>query len=42
MIYFDDVTTDSWKSIKMINDSFSSKTIKDALIKNVKDYEKKC
>ena len=41
MVYFDDVTLDSWKSIKMINDPLSTKEVKKSLIKSVKDYEKK-
>ena len=41
MVYFDDVTSDSWKSIKMIHDPLSSKEVKDTLIKKVRDYEQR-
>jgi len=41
MVYFDDVKLDSWKSIKMINDPLSVKEIKDTLVRNVRDYEKR-
>lgn len=41
MVYFNDVTPDSWKSIKMINEPLSSKEVKETLIKSVRDYEKR-
>ena len=41
MIYFNDVTLDSWNSIKMINDTLSSKEVKDTLINHVRDYEQR-
>jgi RNase H-fold protein (predicted Holliday junction resolvase) len=39
--YFDDVTSDSWKSIKMISERMSSKAVKNTLVKNVIDYERR-
>jgi len=36
MIYFDDVTPESWKSIKMISKRISTNEIKNTLIDNVK------
>ena len=39
MIYFDDVTDDSWKSIKMIKEPISINNVKNTLIKNIRDYE---
>jgi uncharacterized protein YeeX (DUF496 family) len=41
MTYFNDVTLDSWNVIKMISESLSSEEVKNALIKEVKDYEKR-
>ena len=41
MTYFDDVSQDSWKSIKMIAEPLSIKKIKNTLIKNVRDYERR-
>jgi len=41
MVYFDDVKPDSWKAIRMISDSLNVDEIKDTLIKNVRDYEKR-
>jgi hypothetical protein len=41
MSYFEDVTLDSWKNLKMISDKISIKEIKSTLINNVRDYEKR-
>ena len=41
MAYFDDVSPDSWKSIKMITEPLSTKKIKNTLIRNVRDYERR-
>ena len=41
MTYFDDVSPDSWKSIKMITEPLSVKEVKNTLIRNVRDYEQR-
>jgi hypothetical protein len=41
MAYFDDVTPDSWKSVKMITERLSSKKVKDFLTGTVRDYEQR-
>ena len=41
MAYFDDVTPNSWKSIKMISEPMSTREIKKTLISNVRDYERR-
>jgi len=40
MAYFDDVTSDSWNSIKYISKPVSANEIKNTLISNVRNYEK--
>jgi len=41
MVYFDDVTSDSWNAVKMIKEPLSSNDVKNTLIKCVKDYEQR-
>jgi len=41
MAFFDDVTEDSWKSVKIINDKISVNDVKYTLTKNIRDYEKR-
>jgi hypothetical protein len=40
MIYFDDVKTDNWQGVKMINESLSVSNIKQTLEHEVKEYTK--
>ena len=41
MAYFDDVSIDSWKAIKMITEPLSIEEVKDVLVKNVRAYEQR-
>lgn len=41
MVYFDDVTMDSWNAINMINEPISISDVKNTLINNVRDYEQR-
>jgi len=41
MAFFDDVTEDSWKSVKIIKDKISVNDVKYTLTKNIRDYEKR-
>jgi hypothetical protein len=41
MAYFDEVTKDSWNTVKMISEPLSVQKVKNTLIKNVRDYEQR-